>query len=359
MKRLLFIVLLIPLAVMSQQPEGLVHNTHLYVDDYAHVFTYQQQQELDKVIRSFFDTAQIEIVTINSFGQISPGDYVVRLGRKWGVGGQSNNGLLIVIGIKDRHIEVATGPGLEGDLPDVLVVQLQREFALPEFKKQRYYEGTLSLLNAYINKLSPAAKSLRTKENDAQNLRSQQQWENTKERLLNILIVLAVITLISLPIYFRRRKNKRIRERLKEEERERERERLLNSRKKAEAFLQNSPTSKDLLVKSYPSKTVDIDKYCSALDTIKNRLASNDLTDFIPFILLASNSLETIFYVPKPARLNKSKTKSSTSKNYSSDNESYSTPPYNSGNDYNSPSPSPSSDFGGGSFSGGGGGSDW
>lgn len=216
MKKILLLLLFIPLFSICQEPEKLVHNNKLYVDDYAEVFTPAERLDLDAIIRSFFDTAQISVVTLKSFDGIDPGEYAVRLGRAWGVGGKSNNGLLIIIGVEDRKMFAATGPGLEGDLPDITVVQLQREYAIPKFKEKKYFEGTRDLLNAYINRLSPSAKALREKEDEVQGQLQKKDWGKLRDVMLTIFIILIACASIIFPLYTRKKKKTKEEENVQE-----------------------------------------------------------------------------------------------------------------------------------------------
>lgn len=364
MKRLLLILLVLPALVMAQEPETLVHNSRLYVDDYADLYTDQQELELDGIIRKFFDTAQISIVTIKSFGDNDPSDYCLRLGRKWGVGGQSHTGLLMVIGVDDRRIQVATGYGLEGDLPDVTVVDLQREHAVPRFKEKQYFEGTRDLLNAYINELSPSAKALRAKEEQVRRERNKEAWDNFVEGFLYFLMIAAIGVLIALPFYFRWKKKKRereIREAAEEEQR-----RLAESRQEAEDYVKNvERIDYDALEKLYPNKVMSIKDYKSKVDNVKAQLQYPTAFDFGYLLSICYTLYSYITYVAPVYKESHSKS-SGGSKKSSDDDDSYSSrsSSYSSNNSNNDSYSSGSSDsggsgFGGGSFGGGGGGSNW
>lgn len=77
-------------------------------------------------------TAQVAVVCLNSIGQNVPKDVATALFRKWGLGyRQKNNGLLILL-VNDQHrIEMETGYGLEGILPDAICKRIQTEHMIP------------------------------------------------------------------------------------------------------------------------------------------------------------------------------------------------------------------------------------
>lgn len=72
-------------------------------------------------------------------------DYAVQLFSKWGVGMKDkNNGVLILVAINDRKMQIEVGYGLEGSLPDGLCGEIIREQMRPAFKAGQYGKGTLA-----------------------------------------------------------------------------------------------------------------------------------------------------------------------------------------------------------------------
>lgn len=394
MKHLLFLLMFLPLLVFGQRPEDYKHNDSLYVDDYANVFSQTQRVELDRVIRDFHDTAQLSVVTIKTFGDYEPGDFAVRLGRTWGVGGKSNNGLIIVIGIDDHKIFAATGGGIQGDLPDVTVSEFQREYAIPKYKQGDYYGGTYDLVRAYIAQLSPSAKALREKEEAVQAQLRRERAENLKEGLLQFLLWLGVAALIGLPFYLRyrkiRAKKRLLQQKLEREEQARWKKRHAEQQKmyaeqqlksdlaQANTFLSSYPKSSELREK-YPHKTAEIDEYKKARERLRQAITLNNLALLANIILVARRHYANITYVaPKYTehktsdyKTEKKQEKKKDSDNSvlgaaiaasvlsSSDDDSSSSTSYSSSSSSDDSSSSFGSSFGGGSFDGGGGGSSW
>ena len=96
------------------------------VNDFAGVFTPQQQHALEQKLVAFDrkTSTQIAIVTVGDLGGYAPSEYAQRLSDQWGVGQKGkDNGLLILIKPKtqDSNGEVinAVGYGLEGVVPDI------------------------------------------------------------------------------------------------------------------------------------------------------------------------------------------------------------------------------------------------
>lgn len=197
MKKIALFLLLSLLTVRTfgQAPNTLKHSSTSYVDDYANMFTPAQAQELDRVIRTFKDTVQISIVTVNDLAGLEPAEYAVKLGNLWGVGSHSNNGLLMLICPSAHKFFAATGGGIQGDLTDLQCSRLYDEYAKSLYKQGDMYGGTLAVLNKYINVLSPSAKEFRTKQEAAEAAHRQ---ANTDKMIANACYVFGFILAIIL-----------------------------------------------------------------------------------------------------------------------------------------------------------------
>lgn len=96
---------------------------------------------------TFLEPAQAVVVTINSLEGKDIRDYGINLFRKWGIGQkEKDNGILILMAMKEKKWSVEVGRGLEGAVPDILTNRVMQEAAVPEFKKGNFGEG---LKNAY------------------------------------------------------------------------------------------------------------------------------------------------------------------------------------------------------------------
>jgi len=125
------------------------------VHDYAGILTQDQSQTLEKKLYSFDDSTsnQIAVVIVPSLQGKDVADFNVELGRAWGVGGKEfNNGIVLLISTQDRKLNIATGYGLEGAIPDAMANQIIQQVIVPNFKGNDYYrgidEGTSALMLA-------------------------------------------------------------------------------------------------------------------------------------------------------------------------------------------------------------------
>ncbi len=162
MKKILsiFILLLVQLVSFSQKtfdPETLLKQkpTQL-VNDFTGTLTDDQKKALENKLVAFDDSTstQIAVVIIPSLNGNEVADFNIKLGRAWGVGGkENNNGVVLLIAKSDRKLNIATGYGVEGALPDITCKQIIDNIIVPNFKGDDYYRGIEEGTDAIIQAL--------------------------------------------------------------------------------------------------------------------------------------------------------------------------------------------------------------
>ena len=151
MKKLLFIFISLLLCIVSFSqnafnPEDLLKQkppTQL-VNDFTGTLTADQRQALENKLVAFNDSTstQIAVVIIPTLNGTDIADYNVKLGRAWGVGGKEfSNGVVLLIAKGDRKLNIATGYGVEGALPDITTKHIIDDLIVPAFKGDDYYRG--------------------------------------------------------------------------------------------------------------------------------------------------------------------------------------------------------------------------
>lgn len=123
------------------------------VNDLANVLSTDQEQKLEDKLVNFDKTTstQITIVAINSLDGYEVSQYAVELANKWGIGRKGkDNGVLILAAIDDRRMNISTGYGLEGALPDVITGRIIRHEMTPAFRQGDYYGGFNKAADAII-----------------------------------------------------------------------------------------------------------------------------------------------------------------------------------------------------------------
>lgn len=114
------------------------------VNDYANVLTSDQRQALESKLYQFDDTTsnQVTVVVVPRLDGRDVADVAIELGRSWGVGSKkNNNGVVLLVSIEDRKLNISPGYGLEKALPDLVCQQIIKTIIVPNFKGNDYYRG--------------------------------------------------------------------------------------------------------------------------------------------------------------------------------------------------------------------------
>lgn len=114
------------------------------VNDFTGTLTELQKQDLENKLVAFDDSTstQIAVVIIQSLDGYDVAEYNVALGRSWGVGSKDfNNGVVLLIAKGDRKLNIATGYGVEGALPDVTCKHIIDDEIVPELKADDYFRA--------------------------------------------------------------------------------------------------------------------------------------------------------------------------------------------------------------------------
>lgn len=166
------------------------------VIDQAKVLSAAEMQQLNQKILSLYQQgkAQIGVIIVPTTGQEAIFDFALRTGEKWQLGSaKRDNGLLMAIAVNDRNIQILTGYGLEGVLPDVVLSRIIRNQITPYFKQGQYAQGISAGLDeiSRIVNLDPeiaqqAAQELKDRHEQA--IQAQQAKDNTLTMALFILV---------------------------------------------------------------------------------------------------------------------------------------------------------------------------
>lgn len=127
------------------------------VNDFAGMLSVDERNRLEKDLVMYDDSSsnQIAIITIQTLGDYPIEEWALEIGRKWGVGSKTkNNGVVIIVSLEPRKINISPGYGLEGALPDVTCKRIISNEMAPSFKAGQYYEG----LSKAIKAIRAAAK---------------------------------------------------------------------------------------------------------------------------------------------------------------------------------------------------------
>lgn len=115
-----------------------------YINDYTSIINKNTKEYIVSVGKELEDKtgAQEVVVIIDSLEGVDIEGYANELFRTWGIGQkEKNNGLLILVAMKDRKWRVEVGTSLEGVITDIYSARIMDSVAAPRFKEGNYSEG--------------------------------------------------------------------------------------------------------------------------------------------------------------------------------------------------------------------------
>jgi len=128
------------------------------INDYAEMITPQYERSMDLLAREVLEKTgtSVVVVTLKSIEGNDPADYANRLYEAWGIGKKGEDkGVLILLALEERKVQIETGYGVEGILPDGLVGEILDTYVVPYLKDGKFDKG---LSNAFVAVSSVIAK---------------------------------------------------------------------------------------------------------------------------------------------------------------------------------------------------------
>lgn len=125
-----------------------------FINDYAGVIDAAAKSQLEEQLKQFKEKTGVElaVAVVKTTGDRAIFDYSLAVSRGWKIGSkdEDNPSALLLVAIDDRKYFTQVSKDLEDELPDGVVGNLQRQFLVPEFRKQNYAKGIADTLGAYI-----------------------------------------------------------------------------------------------------------------------------------------------------------------------------------------------------------------
>jgi uncharacterized protein len=118
-----------------------------WVTDMADILSTETELQLNQIIDNLETTngTEIAVVTVpDTNSHPTPKAFTTELFNYWGIGkADVDNGVLFLISLSDRRVEIETGYGIEPILPNTEVKEIIDTKITPEFKQGNYDRGTL------------------------------------------------------------------------------------------------------------------------------------------------------------------------------------------------------------------------
>lgn len=169
-----------------------------YINDYTSTIDNNTKQYIVSVGKELEDKtgAQEVVVVIDSLQGNDIASYANGLFRNWGIGQKDkNNGLLVLVSIKDRKYRVEVGTSLEGAVTDIYSARVMDNIAKVRFKEGNYNDGIKESYSIFADSIAKEYK-VKLDKNEKVNLPSQDNKSGNTVPSIIALALLAVFVIL-------------------------------------------------------------------------------------------------------------------------------------------------------------------
>jgi len=125
-----------------------------YINDYTGTLSVEWKAKTENLVQAVREetSCEIAVAVIDELGGATIEEYAAGLFAKWGIGKKDkDNGVLLLVAIKDRQLRIEVGYGLEAIIPDLKAKDIIDDVITPRFKNSDYdsgvYNGVVSIAN--------------------------------------------------------------------------------------------------------------------------------------------------------------------------------------------------------------------
>jgi uncharacterized protein len=145
--------LFLPLAIFATLLLGLaraevpVPPLTARVTDLTATLNAQQQAALEQKLAAFEAKkgSQIAVLIVPTTQPETVEQYSIRVAEQWKLGRRGvDDGVLLLVAMKDRAVRIEVGYGLEGALPDATAKRIVEEYIVPRFKQSDFNGGIVA-----------------------------------------------------------------------------------------------------------------------------------------------------------------------------------------------------------------------
>jgi len=138
------LLLLAPAPGRAAEKEPAVPRLEDRVTDLAQVFSAERKKRLiDELAAYEKETShQIAVLTVPSLAGEGLEAFSLRVANAWGLGQKDkDNGILLVLAMKERQVRIEVGKGLESTISDERAQEIIQSEMVPAFRQGNYVEG--------------------------------------------------------------------------------------------------------------------------------------------------------------------------------------------------------------------------
>ena len=126
------------------------------VTDLTDTLTAAQRATLEGKLTDFEarQGPQLAVLLVPTTGSDSIEQYATRVFDRWKLGSaEADDGLLLLVALKDRRMRIEVGQGLEGRVPDIAAGRIIDQKMTPRFRQQDYAGGIDAAVDALMERL--------------------------------------------------------------------------------------------------------------------------------------------------------------------------------------------------------------
>ena len=122
---------------LPQRPVGMVN-------DFGNLLTNQEEAILEQKLRNYRDTTSnvVAVAVLENLAGMpreEAATYLFNTWRMWEA--ERYNGVLILISVQERELQIEVGYGLEGAIPDVMANRIVQDILIPALQSGQVYQG--------------------------------------------------------------------------------------------------------------------------------------------------------------------------------------------------------------------------
>lgn len=190
---------------------------NFFVNDFANVISQSDKNKMQKEGETLYKkcNAQVVVATIETLGNYSIEDYSLMMARSWKIGdADEDNGILLLLAVKERKVRIEVGYGLEGALPDSKTGRILDTYGIDYFKANDFSSGLAAVYNSLINEvyieynIEPDENYMPVDDDDTGD-----ELDRKVDASITILIIVCVVIYFILQLFFpglRRRRRRGI-----------------------------------------------------------------------------------------------------------------------------------------------------
>jgi uncharacterized protein len=118
-----------------------------YVADLANVIDPATRTKIERLVTELQQKtgSEIAVVTVPTTAPEDVFDYAMQIAERWKPGAKGkDNGVVFLVSVDDRKLQILTGYGVEGPLPDGRVGEIRDRVLRPAFRANQYSQGILA-----------------------------------------------------------------------------------------------------------------------------------------------------------------------------------------------------------------------